>query len=121
MYVANTRLLYGRTVNHPRHLYEMWWIDAGSGRVMQIRRFVGLVSLVRIQFIRLCSVGDLNNIGETRRVTAVTRPKSGPDQLQDMLRRLLAGMTAPAPVPAPVIAASGGGEAELSAAGREST
>ena len=47
-------------------------------------------------------VGDSDNIGETRRVAAVTRPKSGPDQLEDMLRRLLASMAAPAPVPVPV-------------------
>ena len=46
-------------------------------------------------------VGDLDNIGETIWVAAVTRPESGPDQLEDMLRRLLVGMAAPAPVPAP--------------------
>ena len=75
-------------------------------------------------------VGDSDNIGETRRVAAATRPTSGLDQLQDMLRRLLASMAAPAPVPAPVpevptvekiVAASGGGDTESSAAGREST
>ena len=43
-------------------------------------------------------VGDSDNISETRRVAAVTRPKSGPDQLEDMLRRLLAGIATPAPV-----------------------
>ena len=47
-------------------------------------------------------VGDSDNIGETRRVAAVTRPKPGPDQLEDMLRQLLAGMGAPVSVPAPV-------------------
>ena len=35
-------------------------------------------------------------------MAAVTRPKSGPDQLEDMLRRLLAAVATPAPVPAPV-------------------
>ena len=34
-------------------------------------------------------VGDSDNISETKRVAAVTRPKSGPDQLEDLLRRLL--------------------------------
>ena len=33
-------------------------------------------------------------------MVAVTRPKSGPDQLEDMLRRLLAAVATPAPVPA---------------------
>ena len=47
-------------------------------------------------------VGDSDNIGETRWVVAVTRPKPGPDQLEDMLRRLLVGMGAPVSVPAPV-------------------
>ena len=32
----------------------------------------------------------------------VTKPKSHPDQLEDLLRRLLANMAAPVPVPAPV-------------------
>ena len=31
-------------------------------------------------------VGDSDNIRETRQVAAVTRPKPGPDQLEDMLR-----------------------------------
>ena len=47
-------------------------------------------------------VGDSVNVGETIRVAAVTKPKSPPDQLEDMLRRLLANMAAPVPVPAPV-------------------
>ena len=47
-------------------------------------------------------VGDSDNIGETRRVAADTRPKPGPDQLEDILKRLLAGMGAPVSVPAPV-------------------
>ena len=44
-------------------------------------------------------VGDLDHISETKRVVAVTRPKSGTDQLEDMLRRLLAAIATPAPVP----------------------
>ena len=47
-------------------------------------------------------VGDSDYIGETIRVVAVTKPKSNPDQLADMLRRLVASMTAPVLVPAPV-------------------
>ena len=47
-------------------------------------------------------IGDLDNISEMTRVAAVTRPKSGPDQLDDMHRRLLAAVATPAPVPAPV-------------------
>ena len=47
-------------------------------------------------------IGDSDNIGETIRVAAVTRPKSGPDQLMDILKRLLACMATPVPVPAPV-------------------
>ena len=34
-------------------------------------------------------VGDSDSISETTRVAAVTRPRSGPDQLEDLLRRLL--------------------------------
>ena len=45
-------------------------------------------------------VEDSDNISETKRVAAVTRPKSGQDQLEDMLRRLLAAVATPAPVPA---------------------
>ena len=45
-------------------------------------------------------VEDSDNISETKRVAAVTRPKSGPDQLEDMLRRLLAAIATQAPVPA---------------------
>ena len=44
-------------------------------------------------------VGDSDNISETKWVAAVTRPKSGPDQLEDLLRRLLAAVDTPAPVP----------------------
>ena len=64
-------------------------------------------------------VGD---IGETRRVAAVTRPNPGPDQLEDMLTRLLAGMAAPAPVPAlvPEVPAVEKLLTESSSAGRES-
>ena len=35
-------------------------------------------------------------------MAAVTKPKSTPDQVEDLLRRLLAGMASPVPVPAPV-------------------
>ena len=34
-------------------------------------------------------------------MTGVTKAKSTPDQVEDLLRRLLAGMAAPVPVPAP--------------------
>ena len=43
-------------------------------------------------------VGDSDNIGETIQVATVSRPKSGPDQVEDMLTRLLA-VQVPAPVP----------------------
>ena len=35
-------------------------------------------------------------------VAMVTKPKSPPDQVEDLLKRLLTGMASPAPVPAPV-------------------
>ena len=47
-------------------------------------------------------VGDSDNVVEKIRVAAVTKPKSTSDQVEDLLRRLLAGMAAPVPVPAPV-------------------
>ena len=46
--------------------------------------------------------GDTEHVGETLQVAAVTKPKSPPDQLENLLRRLLAKMSAPVPVPAPV-------------------
>ena len=47
-------------------------------------------------------VGDSDHVGEMLRVAAVTKPKSPPDQLEDLLRQLLANMAAPVLVPAPV-------------------
>ena len=47
-------------------------------------------------------VGDSDNVVEEIRVVVVTKPKSPPDQVEDLLRRLLAGHGSPAPVPAPV-------------------
>ena len=44
-------------------------------------------------------VGDSDSINEMTRVTAVTRPRSGPDQLEDLLRRLLLTVDPPAPIP----------------------
>ena len=44
-------------------------------------------------------VGNSDNISETTRVAAVTRLKSGPDQLEDLLRRLLTAVDTPAPMP----------------------
>ena len=44
-------------------------------------------------------VGDSDNISETTHVAAVTRLKSGPDQLEGLLRRLLATGDIPAPIP----------------------
>ena len=43
-----------------------------------------------------------DNVGETIQVAAVTKPKPPPDQLEDLLRWLLANMATPVPVPAPV-------------------
>ena len=43
-----------------------------------------------------------DHVGETMRVAAVTKPKPPPDQLEDLLRQLLANMVDPVPVPAPV-------------------
>ena len=42
-------------------------------------------------------VGDSDSISETTRVAAVT--KSGPDQLEDLLRQLLTAVDTPAPIP----------------------
>ena len=47
-------------------------------------------------------VGDSDKVVEEIRVAAVTKPKSTPDQVEDLFRRLLAGVAPPAPVPAPV-------------------
>ena len=47
-------------------------------------------------------VGGSDKVVEEIRVAAVTKPKSTSDQMEDLLRRLLAGMAPPAPVTAPV-------------------
>ena len=47
-------------------------------------------------------VSDSDKVVEEIRVSAVTKPKSPPDQVEDLLGRLLAGVAPPAPVPAPV-------------------
>ena len=44
-------------------------------------------------------MGDSDSISETTWVAAVTRPRSGPDQLEDLLRRLLMAVDPPAPKP----------------------
>ena len=44
-------------------------------------------------------VGDADKISERIRVVAVTRQKSGPDQLEDLLRWLLTVVDTPAPTP----------------------
>ena len=61
-------------------------IRAVSGRVTLTRRFVGLVNLVRIRFIWPMWWGDSDKISETTRAAAINRPKSGPDQLEDLLK-----------------------------------
>ena len=79
--------------------YGMWWIGAASRRVMRTRRFVGLVRLVRIRIIRPIWWGTQYSISKKTRVAAVTWPRSGPDQLEDLLRRLLMAVDPPAPIP----------------------
>ena len=44
-------------------------------------------------------VGDSDSISETTRVAAVTQPRSGLGQLEDLLRRLLMAVDTPAPIP----------------------
>ena len=44
-------------------------------------------------------VADSDKISETTRVAVVTRQKSGPDQLEDLLRRILTTVDTPAPIP----------------------
>ena len=47
-------------------------------------------------------VGESDNGVDEVRVATDTKPKSPPDQVEDLLRRLLASMVPPVPVPAPV-------------------
>ena len=44
-------------------------------------------------------VGDSDSISDTTQVAAVTWPRSGSDQLEDLLRRLLLAVDPPAPIP----------------------
>ena len=51
--------------------------------------------------MKFCSYGHCSDhVGETIREAAVTKPKPPPDQLEDLLRWLLADVAAPVPVPA---------------------
>ena len=47
-------------------------------------------------------VGELDDRVDEVWVATVNQPKSPPDQVEDLLRRLLASMAPPVPVPAPV-------------------
>ena len=76
---------------HPKLLSEMWWIGAESGKVMQILR-ISKPSPDPIYPAYV--VGDSDNVGKTIQVAAITKPKFTPDQLEDLLRRLLASMAA---------------------------
>ena len=64
-------------------------------------------------------VGDPEGISETKWVAAVTRPRSGPDQLEDLLRWLLAAVDTGtgSAYSREIATASGGGDTELSVAG----
>ena len=76
--------------------YGTWWIGAASGRAMLTRR----VSKPRPDPIYPAYVvGDSDSISETTRVAVVTRPRSGPDQLEDLLPRLLMAVDTTAPIP----------------------
>ena len=46
---------------------------------------------------------DSDKVVDEIRVAAVTKPKSTSDQMEDLLRRLLAGVATPVPVPAPFL------------------
>ena len=46
--------------------------------------------------------GSVSQVVEEIRVAAITKPKSTSDQMEELLRRLLVGVTTPVPVPAPV-------------------
>ena len=63
-------------------------------------------------------VGDADKISETTQVAAVTRQKSGSDQLEDLLRWLL---TPGGACGGEVVTATGGGNTESSTSGCESS
>ena len=62
-------------------------------------RTPGVPQVVRDPIYLAYVVGDSDNISETTRVVAVTRPRSVPDQIEDLLRRLLMAVDTPAPIP----------------------
>ena len=47
-------------------------------------------------------INDSDKVGDDIQVAAVTKPKSTTDQMEELLRHLLVGVTTPIPVPAPV-------------------
>ena len=82
-----------------RPQYGTWYISAASGRVMLTQPFRQVSKPSPDQTYPAYVVGDSDSISETTRVTAVNRPRPGPDQLEHLLRRLLLSMDTPAPIP----------------------
>ena len=61
-------------------------------------------------------IGDSDKVVEVIRVAAVTKPKSASDQVEELLRRLLAGVATLLLVPGKeIVTASGGGNADSTA------
>ena len=75
--------------------YGTWWIGAAFGRAMLTRRFVGLINLVRIRHIRPMWWETRDSISETTQVAAITRPRSGPDQLEGLTPKVIVGHGSP--------------------------
>ena len=66
---------------------------------MPTRQFTGLVSQIRIRRIRHMPSGNADSDNEATRVAVVTGQRSGQNQLEDLLRRVISTAERPAPKP----------------------
>ena len=67
------------------------------GKVTPTRQFAGLVSLNPDPTYPTYAVGDADSDNEVTRVAAVTGQRSGQNQLEDLLRRVISTAERPAP------------------------
>ena len=92
---SNCDLRQHVTVYRRRLQSGMWLIDVVFGKATPTQQFAGLVS--QIQTYPAYAVGDADSDNEATRVEVVTGQRSGQNQLEDFLRRVISTAEPPAP------------------------